>query len=87
MTFEGRDFHLGWVLGLMRSEVTQNVPIYDRSIKRLCLQTGLPVKDVQYVLGRLMTYGLIEPIGAVGWKIDLATPIEFAQNDPFQKSQ
>jgi hypothetical protein len=53
----------------MRSEVTPEAPVYNKSLKRLCLQTGLPLRDVQWVLGMLMANRQIEPVGSSGWKV------------------
>lgn len=62
-------FHERWVLAVMLGETTPELPIYDKSIKRLQLATGLPMHDIHVCIGRLISEGNIEPINAHGYLI------------------
>jgi hypothetical protein len=49
--------------------VTAESPVFNLSIKRLAFQTGLPLEDVEQLLGRLMSEGLIVPVGPAGYYV------------------
>jgi hypothetical protein len=60
-------FHERLVFAVIAGEVTDEIPIFTGSLKRLILGTGFPKNDVDYALARLMSEGYIEPVGSAGF--------------------